>query len=87
MELGDLTLSQRDYADSGEVQPLVHRGDILLIAGEPIQSLGQDDIKRRFARGSEQRLVAGAQHGGAAHPGVTEYLHQFPSLARKALPT
>ena len=42
--MADLAFSQRDdpHADKGE--PLVNRGRVLLIATEPVERFGDDDV-------------------------------------------
>ncbi|KQN37034.1 hypothetical protein ASG37_05070 [Sphingomonas sp. Leaf407] len=46
VQLADVTLAQRVDADVGEFQPLVDRRDVGLVAGDPIDCLGADDLER-----------------------------------------
>ena len=45
MKLGDLAFGQRDDADSREFQLLEERGDIGLVATDPVQRLRQQDVE------------------------------------------
>src|SRR5262249_20040566 len=42
MELGDLALGQGQDADAAEAELLVEGGDVLLVAREPVEGLGDD---------------------------------------------
>ena len=61
MKFGDFSLRQRDDADARELQMLVERGDICLIAADLIQRLGQQDIEPALLCVTHQPLDAGTQ--------------------------
>jgi hypothetical protein len=58
MQFADLALSKREKADVGVPQSLVDRGNILLIATDAIQSLGNDMIKLAGLSLVKERLHA-----------------------------
>ena len=45
MQDADLAFAESDEPNPGELQALEQRGDILLIAGEAIERLGDDDVE------------------------------------------
>ncbi len=49
MQLGDLALDQRHEPDTGETQLLEEGRDIFLIAGQPVESLGQHHVETTLA--------------------------------------
>ena len=62
MQLADLALGQGDDPDAGEAQPLEQAGDVLLVARQPVERLGDDDVE--LPPGVlEQLLIARAQDG------------------------
>jgi hypothetical protein len=60
MQLADLAFGQGDDADAGKAQPLEQRGDVLLVARQPVQRLGHDDVERGLPGTFEQRPIARA---------------------------
>ena len=70
MQFADLALSKSEEADVGMPQSLVDRGDILLIATDAIQSLGNDIIKLATLRLLKERLHAGSIAETAAADGM-----------------
>ena len=44
MEVGDLALRQGDQPDVGEGEVLVEGGNVRLIAADPVERLGDDQI-------------------------------------------
>ena len=50
MQFANLALGQSDEVDVGVPQSLVNRSDILLIATDPIERLGNNDVKRATFR-------------------------------------
>ncbi len=81
MEVGDLALAQGDNPDPAKHRRLVERGNVLEVTGEPVEALGQDDVDLSRPHGGEQRLVAGAEHGGAGDGSVGEGPDDLPALA------
>jgi len=63
VELGNLPLGQGDDLDPGEHRQLVKGCDMLEVAGEPVQALGQHNVGLAIADRREQRLIAGPQRG------------------------
>jgi hypothetical protein len=59
MEFADLALGERDDADAGEAQLLEEGGDMFLVAADPVERLGHDDVAGTGADGLQQVLVAG----------------------------
>ena len=56
MQLADLALGQRDDRHAGEAQLLEEAGDVLLVAAEPVERLGQHDVEAARLRVLQQRL-------------------------------
>nr|WP_198375339.1 hypothetical protein [Roseomonas rubea] len=65
MEFRDLAFGQGDDANAGEQRLLVKGGDMLEVAREPVEALGQDDVDAAGPHRLEQRLVAGPEYRGA----------------------
>ena len=57
MQLADFTFGKRDEANTGKIQALEQPGDILLIARQPIERFGDDDVEPPTARILEQLLI------------------------------
>ena len=85
MEFGNLPLGQGNKADAGEFEALEESGDVFLVAREPVEGFGDDDVEGGLARAFEQRLITRAHRRGAAERGIAIDLHQFPTLANDAL--
>lgn len=62
MQLRDLTLGKGRNLDAGEPKALVEAGDVLLISAQPIQCLGQHELKSPGQRISDQRLDARSEN-------------------------
>ena len=54
MELRDRAFGQRDDRDAGEGHVLVEGSDVLLVATEPIEQLGDDNVEPLGTRIAEQ---------------------------------
>src|SRR5690348_15720751 len=61
MQLADLALGNRGEFHAREGELLVEGGYILLIAGEAVERLGDDDIELTLASILEQALIAGPE--------------------------
>jgi hypothetical protein len=55
--------------------------DMLLVARQAVEGLGEDDIDLAVAHGILQCLHAGAEHRGAGDGGIRKAADQLPSLA------
>jgi hypothetical protein len=62
----NLALGQGDQPYPGKAQPLEQSGDILLVARQPIERLGDDDVELPPARVFEQALIGWPQCARAA---------------------
>lgn len=58
MKLADLALGQRDDGDACELQTLVERSDIGLIAADPVQCFSHKDVELAVLRIAHQPLDA-----------------------------
>ena len=67
VHVGDLAVVQGDDRDAGEGQPLVERRDILLVAGQAIQRLGDHDVEAAVAGVLQHALIAGPESRGTAN--------------------
>ncbi len=67
MKIADLALRQGDQPDIGEAKLLVEESHIGLIAADPVECLGDDQIDLAAPAIFDQRLDAGTQHVAAAH--------------------
>ena len=63
---------------------LEERGDVLLVAAEPVETLGEHHVEAPLARILEQLLVAGPQVRGAALGAVGVDLRRAPALPFEA---
>jgi hypothetical protein len=61
VKLGDLALRQGDDRHAREPQAFEGTGDVLLIAADPVQSLGHDHVELARQSVAEQRLDARAK--------------------------
>jgi hypothetical protein len=66
VHVGDLAVVQGHDRDAGEGQPLVERRDVLLVAGQAIQRLGDHDVEAAVAGILQHALVAGPENRGTA---------------------
>jgi hypothetical protein len=67
--------------DAGEVQPLVQRRDILLVAGEAVERLSNRNVELALARLLQHELVAGPDRRGAAQRTIDVGVLIDPALA------
>ena len=81
MQFGDLTLCKGDDAHPSECGELVERSDVLLVAREAVQRLGQNDVDPAVTEAGEQCLVARAHRCGAGERCVVEGLRNGPAFA------
>ena len=81
MELADIALGQRDQADLAVFHQLEESGDVLLVAGEAVETFGQNDVDLAGADGSLQGQIARPLVVGAGDGGVGEQLDDLPPLA------
>jgi len=86
MELADLALGQGEDAHPAEAQLLVEGGDVLLVAGQPVEGLGHDNVEGAGAGILQQLLVAGPQPAGAGAGRIAVGRHQRPALPVNTLP-
>src|SRR5215831_15013843 len=82
MKLTDLALGDGDNLDGAEAELLVEAGDMLLVAREAVERLGDDDVEGAGARIGEELLVAGAEMVGAAQRMVGIGADDGPALRR-----
>jgi|GEM_PF-2026179 len=61
MQFRDLAFGQRDDGDAREFQMLVEGSHVRLIAADPVQRLGQEDVELAMLRITHEPLNAGAQ--------------------------
>jgi hypothetical protein len=54
----DLAFAESDEPYACELQALEQRGDVLLIAGEAIERLGDDDVEGRLTNSLKHRLIS-----------------------------
>ncbi|WP_245518083.1 hypothetical protein [Azorhizobium sp. AG788] len=82
MHLGHAAIGHRPDVDAGEGHALVKGGDVRLGAGEPVQILREDEIKRA-APGIRHHALEGmaAVHAGAGHGVIGVNLGDRPALA------
>jgi hypothetical protein len=81
MQLGNLAFGQCNEADAGQAQSLIETGDILLVAGQAVERLGEHDIEAAVANRLEHRLIAGAEGARARDRRVAIDLLEAPALA------
>ena len=82
MQLADLALGQRDEADAGEAELLVERCDVLLVAGQAVERLGDHDLEGAGTRVLQQLLVAGPKAARAAHAVIRIGRDRRPAFRR-----
>jgi len=69
MEFGHLALGEGDDPDVGEAGLLVEGGDVLLVAGDAVEALGQHDVDGARADGLHQGLDTWTDERSAADRG------------------
>src|SRR5262249_25040509 len=87
MQFADLTLGKGEEAHAGKSQPLQETSDILLVARQPVERLGDDDVELAASGIIEKRLIGRAQGAGTAHGPVRVGMEVFPAFLRDPLPT
>ena len=86
MELVDLAFRQGDDHHARELQVLVERRHVRLVAAHPVERLGDHDLEHSPPRVVQQSLDAGTEdHAGAGDGGVLVRAGDLPALARRAL--
>jgi hypothetical protein len=80
MQLADLALRQRDQPHAGEGRLLVEDGNMLQVAGEAVEALGQHNVQAAGPHGVDEPLVAGPIHRGARDGSVREDPDDLPAL-------
>ena len=86
MELADLALGQGHDPHAAEAQLLEQGGDVLLVAGEPVERLGDDDVEGAGPGVLQQLLVARPKPAGAGAGGVAVGGDDGPALPVDPLP-
>ena len=71
VELADVPFGQSDDTHIGEDGGLVEGGDVLLVAREAVEALGQHHVETALGQAPEQRLVAWALRGRTRDRGVS----------------
>jgi hypothetical protein len=84
MQLGDLTLGERQEPHAGEAEVLVKRGDVFLVTRKTIKCFGHHDLEGAASGILEQILVAGPEPDRAAHRVITVGGNQLPALGFNA---
>src|SRR5262249_14491793 len=80
MKFRDLALSECHESDAREAQVLIESCDILLVARQTVQSLGDHDVKAASTRILEQLLIAGAKPDRAADGMIAVRRDHLPAL-------
>jgi len=80
MQFTDLAFRQSHQSYAGEAKLLVQAGNVLLIAREAVEGLGDKNLKAACPGIFEHLLIAGAQGGGAADGVVGIDLAELPLL-------
>src|SRR5262249_43605042 len=86
MELADLALGQGHDPDTVEAELLVEASDILLVAREPVEGLGDDQVEAAGTGVLQELLVPRPQPAGTGGRGVAVGRHQRPAFPVDALP-
>ena len=74
MELVDLPLREGDDPAAYEADPLEDMGDILLVAGKPVEGFRDNDRKPAFQRILQQLLDTGPDQARARYAAVAVLL-------------
>lgn len=86
MQFADPALRQSHDGDLPRGEPLVEAGDILLIARQPIEALGEHEIDLAGLRTINEGAQAGALHCGARERVIGEGLDDRPAFRVRAVP-
>ena len=86
MELGDLTLGDGEQADAGEAQPLEQSGDVFLIARQPVERLGQNDVEQAAPGISQEPLIRRPYSARPAAGAIYVDIEIRPTLRPDRLP-
>ena len=85
MELVDFAFRQGDDHHARELQVLVERRHVGLVAAHPVERLGDHDLEQAAPCVLQQCLDAGTEdHAGAGDGGVLVRAGDLPALARRA---
>nr|WP_245451376.1 hypothetical protein [Georhizobium profundi] len=85
VKLGDLAFGDRDERDRPVGQELVEGSDMFLVARQPVDAFGKQDVERAIARVLGQFAVARSGQRGAADPVVGIDFRQLPAFKIDAL--
>lgn len=80
MQRADLTLGEGDQPHAGKSGQLVEGGDMLLVAGEPVERLGQDKVEPTLPHRRLQRLETRPGGAGTGEGGILEGGDHCPAL-------
>ena len=80
MQLADLTLCLGEELDPVELHLLEERGHRLLVARQPVEPLGDDNVKLAPARVGQQGLVPRADGRGAGDGVIRITANEMPTL-------
>ncbi len=80
VQVRDVALGERDDVDAGKGQSLEEAGGVFLVAAEPVQRLGEDDIESAIQRIAHQRLETRAEQRRTGHRVVRVLLADRPAL-------
>ena len=87
MQLADLALGEGEHLYIGIAHALVDAGDVLLVAADPIQSLGQHQVEVATRRIHDQCLDTGTlDHAGAGDGMVGIFLDYCPAFLLRPQP-
>lgn len=87
MKLGDFAFGQRNDSDAREFQMLVEGRHVRLIAADPVQRLGKQDVELAMLRIAHQPLDTGSQdRAGTGYGRILIGAHDLPVLPPGMLP-
>ena len=81
MEFVDLALRDRDDPDAREAHPLEDMSDVLLVARQPVEGLGDDDPEPARQRILQQVLDAGADQARTGYPMIAVTFVDRPAFS------
>jgi hypothetical protein len=85
MQFGNLAFGERVHLHAGKAQALVDPCDVLLVAGNAVERLREDQIELPGLRVPHQRLDAGANQARAGDRAIRVALDHLPAFARGTL--